>query len=222
MAFSSGGMANSDDVGSGLYEGLEPEYSKRALRRLDVTDAEVFYCASFFSQSESDEFFRRLLHESNWKQEQIKLFGKSVDIPRLTAWYGDAGKSYTYSGITVNPHSWSPTLLRIKQAIEASGDVVFNSVLLNLYRDGRDSVAWHADDEPELGQNPPIGSVSLGEQRVFQLRHKRDKKLRLSLPLLHGSYLLMTGPTQHNWVHQIPKNSTSKKPRINLTFRIIH
>ena len=144
---------------------------------LVMPDAEVILYRTFFSEPQSDTFLRELLETTNWRQEKIKFFGKPVDLPRLTAWYGDEGKSYRYSGIQVNPDPWTPTLLAIKQEIEAVSGVVFNSVLLNLYRGERDSVAWHSDDEPELGTNPVIGSVSFGETRTFQLRHKKNKEL---------------------------------------------
>jgi alkylated DNA repair dioxygenase AlkB len=188
---------------------------------LVMPDAEVILYRTYFSEPQSNTFLRELLDTTNWKQERIKFFGKPVDLPRLTAWYGDEGKSYRYSGIQVNPNSWTPTLLAIKQEIEVVSGVVFNSVLLNLYRGERDSVAWHSDDEPELGTNPVIGSVSFGETRTFQWRHKTNKQLRVKVELTHGSYLLMKGRTQHCWQHQVPKTSARRGQRINLTFRVI-
>src|SRR5262249_24736355 len=152
-------------------------------------------------------FLQKLMETINWKQEKIKLYGKPIDLPRLTAWYGDEGKSYTYSGIKVDPEPWTADLLDIKQEIETVSGTSFNSVLLNLYRGELNSVAWHSDDEPELGTNPVIGSVSFGATRSFQLRHKQNKKLRVNINLTHGSYLLMKGPTQHCWQHQVPKAS---------------
>jgi alkylated DNA repair dioxygenase AlkB len=193
----------------------------RAFERLDMPDAEVVFYRNFFSKEQSDTYYEDLRCNANWKQEQIKFYGKLIDLPRLTAWYGDEGKKYTYSGITVEPDPWTPMLLTIKNEIEAVSGVIFNSVLLNFYRGERDSVAWHADDEPELGHNPVIGSVSLGETRGFQFKHKRDKSLRIKIDLPHGSYLLMKGPTQDHWLHQVPKETKSRQPRINLTFRVI-
>ena len=163
--------------------------------------------------------FAELYGTINWKQEVTLLFGKQVAIPRLTAWYGDAGKSYTYSNIKMEPNLWTPTLITIKSKIEAIAGTVFNSVLLNLYRDGKDSVAWHSDDESELGENPAIGSVSFGATRRFMLRHKYQKETKLEIQLTPGSFLLMKGQTQHFWQHQIPKAAKVTEPRINLTFR---
>ena len=126
-----------------------------------------------------------------------------------------------YSGITVEPKPWTPILSEIKTRVEEVSNVTFNSVLLNYYRNERDSVSWHSDDEPELGENPIIGSVSFGDVRTFQLRHKTDKSLKISKELPDGSYLLMAGSTQHHWEHQIPKRTRQIGPRINLTFRVI-
>lgn len=186
-----------------------------------MDDAEVYFTPAFFKAEESNAYLADLLKNARWSQEKIRWYGKTLDLPRLTAWYGDEGKVYKYSGITVVPDPWTPTLLKIKDAIEQVSGLVFNSVLLNLYRDGKDSVAWHSDDEPELGPEPTIGSVSLGEARVFKFRHKRDKAIQASVMLTHGSYLLMKGRTQEAWIHEIPKTSRAISPRINLTFRFI-
>jgi alkylated DNA repair dioxygenase AlkB len=199
----------------------EVDVTGQAPEQLDMPDAEVLFYRTFFSRPQSDAFYQDLLTTTNWQQQQIKLYGKLIDLPRLTAWYGDEGKSYTYSGITLAPEPWTPALLAIKQAIEGVSGVTFNSVLLNLYQGERDSVSWHSDDEPELGTNPVIGSVSFGETRSFQFRHKRKKTLKRTLDLTHGSYLLMKGPTQHFWLHQVPKVAVKRGPRINLTFRVI-
>ncbi len=175
----------------------------------------------FFSKAESDDHLNRLQHEIAWKQEPIKIFGKAVMQPRLTAWYGNADKVYSYSGITMHPLLWTGVLLKIKQKIEATAGVQFNSALLNLYRDGKDSMGWHRDNEPELGANPVIGSVSFGAGRVFRLRHYVSKKSQVAVELTHGSFLLMQGETQHYWEHSIPKTTESIGPRINITFRIV-
>jgi len=139
-----------------------------------------------------------------------------VAIPRLTAWHGEKG--YVYSGIRLEPAPWNEPLLELEAIAEELAWAPFNSVLLNLYRDGRDSVSWHADNEPGLGYNPVIASVSLGAQRRFQLRHRRSGA-RVSLDLPHGSCLIMAGATQHHWLHQLPKTARPVGPRINLTFR---
>lgn len=188
----------------------------------DMPDGDVLFFEHFFDGKESDYFYRTFQSAIQWQQDKIKLYGKTFDLPRLTAWYGDPGKSYTYSGIPMRPHVWTPDLLEIKKRIEQEAGVEFSSVLLNLYRTGQDSVNWHCDNEKELGANPVIGSVSFGETRTFQMRHLKRKELRkVDIPLAHGSFLLMKGATQHYWEHQIAKTSRAVKPRINLTFRVI-
>jgi len=189
-------------------------------QKLNIIDGDIDYFPNLFTASESDNFFEKLKTDINWVQEEISFYGKTHNLPRLTAWYGDSDKRYTYSGITVNALPWSSLLLDIKEKIESVSNIAFNSVLLNFYRDGNDGVSWHSDDEKELGENPIIGSVSFGEIRPFQLKHKfLDEKIKIELN--HGSFLLMKGETQHNWVHQIPKTKKQIKERINLTFRII-
>ncbi len=208
-------------IGKQLGFGEQPPLQGEEAERLPLPDAEVYFYRVFFSAAESDRFLTELLEKTPWKQEQIRWYGKLINLPRLTAWYGDAGKVYKYSGITVEPNAWTDSLLKIKALIEAATGVVFNSVLLNLYRDGRDSVAWHSDNEAELGPQPVIGSVSFGETRPFNFRHKKTPSLRAKVELSHGSYLLMKGPTQDCWVHEIPKTSRKVRERINLTFRTI-
>lgn len=188
---------------------------------LSMPEAEVTFYQNFFSLQESDEIFKILYDEINWRQDTMKLYGKDIALPRKTAWYGDQDKSYKFSGIRLNPEPWTPTLLQVKERIEDAAGVKFNSVLLNLYRHGNDGISWHSDKEPELGKNPTIGSVSFGETRRFMFRHRKDKDLKTEIELTHGSFLLMAGETQHFWQHQIPKTSKHVQPRINLTFRII-
>lgn len=190
--------------------------------KLSMPDAEVLFYPAFFLPEDSDGLFQELSDSIAWKQEIITIIGQKIPLPRLTAWYGDEGKSYSYSGITVHPLAWTPMLLKIKQAVEQAATVQFNSVLLNFYRDGRDSVSWHSDDEPELGVNPVIASVTLGASRSFQFKHKDQPDLRAAVELTHGSLLIMQGKTQHFWKHQIPKTKKPIGARINLTFRIIH
>jgi alkylated DNA repair dioxygenase AlkB len=189
---------------------------------LPMPDAEVTLYSDFFSPHESVTLFQQLVDTIQWAQESIRFGGKAIPLPRLTAWYGDEGKSYSYSGITVNPLPWIPLLSSIKTRVETVSPVVFNSVLLNYYRGERDSVSWHSDDEPELGQNPVIASVSFGAARKFQFKHKTDTDQRLAVDLTPGSLLLMAGTTQHHWKHQIPKTTKPVGSRINLTFRVIH
>ena len=190
--------------------------------KLDLPDADITFYENFFSPGESNRLYKNLTDTIQWQQDQIKFYGTLIDLPRLTAWYGDLGFSYTYSGIPMNPHAWNEDLLLIKERIEKQSGVEFSSCLLNLYRTGKDSVNWHQDDEKELGRNPIIGSVSFGEVRPFQLKHlEREDLKKIDIPLTHGSFLLMKGTTQHYWKHQIPKTSRRINPRINLTFRII-
>jgi alkylated DNA repair dioxygenase AlkB len=189
---------------------------------LQLPDADIVFYPHFLDGQESDRLFTQLSEAINWRQDWITIYGRSMPQPRLTAWHGEPGKSYTYSGITMHPSPWTPTLLDLKAKVEAVSGVVFNSVLLNLYRDGNDSMGWHSDDEPELGQNPVIGSLSLGGTRRFMLRHRSEKGLKHQLELTSGSFLLMQGTTQHYWQHHIPKNKRPVPPRINLTFRVIN
>lgn len=190
--------------------------------KFDLPDAEITYFPTFFSSEKAAFYFNRLMKETEWQQDNIKLFGKVYPQPRLTALYADNLTSYTYSGITMFPKPNTSTLLDIKQKVEEKLQLRFTSALLNLYRSGSDSNGWHSDDEKELGQNPIIASLSLGAQRVFQLKHKKDKKLRKNIKLEHGSLLVMKGATQHFWQHQIPKSKKITQERINLTFRIIN
>ena len=189
---------------------------------IDIPDAEVFLYPSLLSNEEADQLFDTLKKSIIWEKHKIKLYGEVHDVPRLTAWYGDPNKSYEYSGIKLKTRLWNAALLKIRGKIETISKTKFNSVLLNLYRSGSDSVLWHSDDEPELGKNPVIGSLSLGETREFQMKHKYDRDLKQKILLQHGSFLLMKGKTQHNWLHQIPKRKNLKGERINLTFRTIH
>jgi len=169
----------------------------------------------------ADDAFRRLLAEVDWKQEHIKMFGKEIDIPRLTAWFGDPERSYTYSGIALTPLEWTPLLNELRAAVEKIAGHEFNSVLLNLYRDANDSVSWHADDEPDLGREPVIGSLSLGASRRFDFRKKTDHSEKFKSVLNSGDLVVMRGTSQQLWDHQVPKETKAAGPRINLTFRRI-
>lgn len=183
-----------------------------------MPDAEVYYAPHFFTREESDLYLRRLTEEVAWQQEEIKMFGKLLPLPRLTAWYGDKG--YTYSGLHNAPQPWLPVLLELKERVEAASGDRYNSVLLNHYRHGQDSMGWHADDEKSLA--PGIASVSFGGERGFAFRHRHRKDLPpVKLMLQHGSLLLMQGATQQHWHHQLPKTNRAIAPRINLTFRTI-
>ncbi|MCB1705856.1 MAG: alpha-ketoglutarate-dependent dioxygenase AlkB [Halioglobus sp.] len=193
----------------------------RACHRIEMVDAEACLFPALFSECEAARLFAVLRRDILWRQEKIRLYGKVNPLPRLTAWYGDPGTTYRYSGITAEPTPWIPALLEIRARIEAVSGGRFNSVLLNLYRDGADSMAWHADDEPELGRNPVIGSVSFGQSRTLQLKHKREPANRRNIELPNGSYLLMQGAMQHHWLHQVAKSRRPLGERINLTYRKI-
>lgn len=187
---------------------------------LDVPDAEVIYFPLFFEKKEADYYFNALKNDIPWQQDNIKVFGKTYPQPRLTALFGNEGKPYSYSNINMQPHPWSLLLNTIKHKVENISETTFTTVLLNYYRDGKDSNGWHADNEKELGKNPVIASVSFGAERNFQLKHNSEK-LKKSIELEHGSLLLMKGKTQHCWKHQIPKTSRPTAERINLTFRLL-
>jgi alkylated DNA repair dioxygenase AlkB len=190
--------------------------------RLDLPDATVVYHPGFLSAGEAGEFFERLHQQLDWRSEDITLFGKRLTVPRLTAWYGDPGAHYTYSRLPHAPLPWTDVLLALRVRLEAATGHPFNGVLCNLYRDGADSMAWHSDDEPELGDRPVIASLSLGATRKFRLRHKRRKDLKVvELPLEDGSLLLMAGETQQHWEHEVRKSKAVTAPRINLTFRYV-
>ena len=164
-------------------------------------------------------YFNALRDEVAWNQEPIRMFGKWIQQPRLTALYGNSAKTYKYSGLAMTLHPWSDTLLQIKKKIESAAQQEFNTVLLNLYRDGSDSMSWHSDDESTLGKNPVIASLSFGACRNFKFRHRKDKKKVVNIALDDGSLLLMKGTTQHDWEHALPKSRRILGPRINLTFR---
>lgn len=187
---------------------------------VDITDGQYLYIPKFFNAEESDIYFKILYENIDWRQDEMRMYGKIIKFPRLTAWYGDNDKNYSFSGLTLNPKSWTSELLSIKDRIEIKAKCSFNSVLLNLYRNGQDSISWHHDNEKELGENPVIASVNFGETRTFQFRHIKTKE-KQEIDLKHGSLLVMMGKMQHNWQHQIPKTKKNIDARINLTFRTI-
>jgi len=186
-----------------------------------LPDAEISYYPYFFDQTEADHYLNELISQVAWSQQTINLYGKTHKIPRLSAWYADAGKSYEYSGLRSEGLPWLAILTEIKQRIKTVCSAEFNGVLANRYRNGADGVGWHADDEPELGRNPVIASLSFGAKRNFQLKHKRDKSQKQSIILAHGSLLIMQAETQHHWLHQIAKTTRHMDERVNLTFRLV-
>lgn len=191
-------------------------------RIIEIPDGELLFYPQLFNSTESDRLFTQLRTEINWQQQAMRMYGKSINLPRLTAWYGDEGKDYTFSGIAFQPEPWLADLSIVKERVEDVIGTVFNSVLLNLYRSGQDGIGWHADNESELGTNPIIASISFGEKRRFQLRHRFNRQIdQVEISLTHGSLLVMQGATQHYWQHQIPKTAKQISERINLTFRSI-
>ena len=188
---------------------------------LDLPDAIFEYYPNFFSKEKADELNKLLYKEILWQQDTITVYGKNHLQPRLTALYGNEGKPYKYSNIIMNPHPWNATLVHIKELVEEKANHSFTTVLANLYRNEKDSNGWHADNEKELGRNPIIASISLGEERTFQLKHNTIKEAKQSLILKHGSLLLMKEGIQIHYKHQIPKVSKPLNNRINLTFRTI-
>lgn len=188
--------------------------------QLPMPDANVVLYRQFFTPQESDALLQTLTDTIAWKQESIRVPGKLVPLPRLTAWYSDEGATYHYSGLKQTPLPWTPVLSEIKARLVPVTGVYFNSVLLNLYRSETDSVNWHADDEPELGS--VIASISFGAARSFQFKRLDAPKQRIAVELPHGSLLVMRGTTQKYWLHRIPKATQPQPPRINLTFRVIY
>lgn len=169
----------------------------------------------------SHRLFLKLHEDVQWQQRDVIVYGRKHLQPRLVAWFADAGTSYTYAGLTLQPSTWTNPILEIKAVCEELAGTTFNSVLLNLYRDGNDTVGWHSDNEPELGRDPTIVSVSLGTTRRFDLRHKQTKET-VKVALASGSALVMAGRTQTAWSHQVPRTKKVMEPRINLTFRHVY
>ncbi|KRW62272.1 alpha-ketoglutarate-dependent dioxygenase AlkB family protein [Pseudomonas sp. TTU2014-080ASC] len=189
---------------------------------LDYPDADLTLYPGWLTEPLATQWQRQIVAQTAWQQPVLKLFGKEHPTPRLVAWHGDEGASYRYSGHTHQPMPWTSVLEAMRERLQATINHPLNSVLLNLYRDGRDSMGWHSDDEPELGTQPVIASVSLGASRRLDLRRKGQKRIEHSVQLEHGSLLVMRGPTQHHWQHQVAKTQRCNTPRLNLTFRLIN
>ncbi len=186
---------------------------------IDVADGDLRLYREIMPSRQSASIFKSLTNELDWQQEHLKLFGRTINMPRLTAWYGDA--PYTYSGLTHEPRPWPGVLAKLRTQVENLTSENYNTVLLNLYRDGSDSMAWHSDDEPELGANPAIASLNFGATRRFRFRRIDNTKNTVAIDLPDASLLLMAGPLQHFWQHALPKTRKPVGPRINLTFRWI-
>jgi alkylated DNA repair dioxygenase AlkB len=194
--------------------------ARESMTNLAPGDGELYFIENFIPRDEADLLHILLRRDLAWREEEITVFGRRVKVPRLVCWYGDAGAIYRYSGVEHAPLPWIETLLTLKSRVECFCGRQFNSVLGNLYRDGRDSMGWHADKEKELGPNPFIASLSFGAERLFKLRHNKTGEI-LEVVLTHGSLLLMGGSLQHKWRHSVPKTRETKAERVNLTFRTI-
>jgi alkylated DNA repair dioxygenase AlkB len=190
-------------------------------RHIPVKDGKLIYLPGFIDGTASENLLDNLRKEIIWKQETLKIFGRQHLTPRLTAWYGDPGMTYSYSGLKLQPAEWTHTLQEVKKQIEQKLNFTFNSVLLNWYRNGNDSMGWHADDEKELGKNPVIASLSLGKARFLHFRRKDNHKDSFKILLENGSLLIMSETLQHYWQHALPKSSKPMGERMNLTFRSI-
>ena len=179
---------------------------------------------NFLNPAEADQLLYELYDRVDWRQDSLRLFGRTHQLPRLHQWYGEPDTMYRWSGITMRPQPWLDELNVLRKNLEAVIHCSFNSVLANLYRDGNDSMGWHADDEPELGEQPVIASVSLGADRDFLLRYRNRAAgiANVKIRLTHGSLLVMAGSTQANWQHSVPKRRKINRPRLNMTFRNIY
>lgn len=194
----------------------------RQFEALNLPDADVSILHEIEMPLPYDAMLRKLIDETKWRQEDVRVYGKVYQQPRLVALYADKGMRYDYSGLTLHPLPWTDLLREIRRRVEDCTDATFNAVFLNLYRDHNDSMGFHSDDEKELGKNPVIASVTFGATRTFILKHKFKKELPpVKIPLEAGTVLLMRGATQHNWKHGINKQKTPCGPRVNLTFRTL-
>jgi alkylated DNA repair dioxygenase AlkB len=186
-----------------------------------IENGEIAFIPNWISEDQANHYYQLFQKELPFEQGTITIFGKTHPIPRLEAFFGVSNQVYSYSGKTLKTNPFTLDLLEIKTKIEEITKEKFNCVLVNLYRDGKDSNGWHADNEPELGKNPTIASVTLGAMRRCDLKHNTSKE-KISIELNHGSLLIMKGEMQHFWKHQIAKTTKVSTPRINLTFRWVH
>ncbi len=191
------------------------------LSELPLRDAELLIDPSWLAPARASHLMATLREGLDWEVHRIRMFGRWVDSPRLSSWIGDEGAGYVYSGARFEPRPWHPAMAELRSELRSALGIDFNSALANWYRDGRDAMGWHSDDEPELGRRPVIASISLGASRRFALKHRRDALQKLTIELPHGSLLLMRGDTQANYRHALPRTTRAVADRINLTFRQI-
>ena len=181
-------------------------------------DGEVYCYGSIFSNEESNKYFEKLRQEINWQNDVVKMYGKTIECKRQTAWMGEDYFEYTYSGMVKRAGLFTPLMVEIKNKIETVCHQKFNSCLLNHYKDGSEGMSWHSDNEKTMGEEPIIASLSLGAARKFSFKHSESKE-KIDLLLEHGSLIIMQGITQKHWKHALPQSSKIKTPRINLSFR---
>ena len=191
------------------------------LENLPLPGAELLWDPAWLAPEHADALLVALRREIDWETHRIRMFGRWLDSPRRSCWIGDPGAGYVYSGARFEPRPWPARLTALRGPLREATGVAFNSVLANLYRDGSDSMGWHADDESELGPQPVIASLSLGQARRFKLKHRQDPARKLDLDLPHGSLLVMRGETQKFFKHALPRSARPMGPRVNLTFRLI-
>ena len=203
-----------------LFEDTEIFTSGKGGKKIfDLPDTDLMLIDNFIAKEEADRYYSTFLHTTAWREYEMEIFDKTVTAPRMIAWYEDKDNV----GADQNGPDWTPELLAIRKKVEEETGLEFNAVLLNLYRNGKDGVAWHSDHTDKSGPNPIIASVSFGETRMFRLRHKSRKDIQqVEIPLHHGSFLLMAGTTNSFWQHQVPKTARDILPRINLTFRRVN
>ena len=199
-----------------------------ALETIPLPDARLDFDPHWLTATAADALFADLHAAIPWETHRLRIFGRELDSPRLSCWIGDPGAAYTYSRTRFEPRPWPPALAFVRARLQADLGAGFNSVLANLYRDGRDSMGWHSDDEPELGAEPVIASLSLGATRRFTLKRRADHpepvegrhaSAKFAIELPHGSLFVMRGATQHHWRHALPRTAKPCGERLNLTFR---
>lgn len=203
------------------YDHLLEVASNSAAISIIQEDGIVQYVPGFLSPTASDQLIARSLREIAWAQDHIKLFGKSMPVPRMSAWFSSISASYRYSGLVHQPQVMPNFVRELLREVSKRTEINFNSILVNLYQDGTQSMGWHADDEPELGPDVSIASLSVGAERELRFRHRHDKDLRLAISLEHGSLLMMYPPLQEYWLHELPKRRSITEPRINFSFRVL-
>ena len=213
---------DSSDIAGSSDSRVKPVQHESTVERILLQDAEILYFPDFLKDSLAKQYFNTFSQETPWRQDKLNFGGRSVPVPRLQAWFGDKRTRYSYSGLTLEPLPWTRPLEILRDKISELADTQFNSVLLNYYRNGQDSVAWHSDDETELGKEPIIASLSLGATRRFELKHKTERQPKSVCELGNGSLLVMGKGIQGNWQHAIPKQPGITEGRINLTFRFIY